>query len=297
MALWVEKYRPKSVEDIENCPHEIASILDPSLLWSMPHLILHGPPGTGKSSAVRLICKRLFPNKNTLKDRVLELNASDDRNAKVVRETIKGFASRAINHVDESPDIKVIVLEESDALDDESQAALRRIIEVHSASTRFIFVCNFLGNVIKPIISRCLLVHFKQCSKDQTIRALQKLVARMEDARCTQESSAFALIHAKCGGDMRKAVNMLQQQSMYARAANRPLLGWVRACKDEKEICSLVEGELRQAKNPCDLVNEIFQDVAELSCEQILALADADFALANGGNGSIQLLNLFLKLK
>ena len=115
--IWVEKYRPSNINKIiQN--DDIKQLLLSSSLNDLPHLLLYGQPGTGKTTTALAICKHIFSsNKNHInnydkikKERILELNASDERGIKIVREKIKIFASQALNKYEGLPYFKIIIV-------------------------------------------------------------------------------------------------------------------------------------------------------------------------------------------
>ena len=132
---WTEKYRPDQLSDIVSQKNIVNCLKNIIANGSLPHLLFYGSSGTGKTSTILAISKLLYgPNKNLM---VLELNASDDRGINLVREEIKEFAE-SISIFSKS--IKLIVLDEADAVTYEAQFALRRVIEKYSISTRFCLI-------------------------------------------------------------------------------------------------------------------------------------------------------------
>lgn len=143
---WVEKYRPKRIDDIVHQPEVVKMLKNAIELRNMPHLLFYGPPGTGKTSSILALATELFGKEN-LSERVMELNASDDRGIAVVREKIKNWSrmsvSKNILHPitnSELPMWKILILDEADMMTSDAQSALRRIIEANSKITRFVFI-------------------------------------------------------------------------------------------------------------------------------------------------------------
>ena len=147
---WVEKYRPKDIDNIISHKHIIKTIKSMINNNNIPHLLLYGPAGTGKTSTALVISKYIFSDASN--SNILELNASDDRNISTVRNEIKSFAS---SNAIFSNGIKVIILDEADAMTSQAQMALRRIIEIYSTNIRFIIICNNIDNILQAIQSRC----------------------------------------------------------------------------------------------------------------------------------------------
>ena len=211
---WVEKYRPKNISSILE-QNEIIKTLKECIKNSLalPHCLFYGPPGTGKTTTALAICHQLF-GPAFFKERVLELNASDERGIKVVREKIKTFAKKKINdNVKDSykykcPPYKVIILDEADAMTDESQFALRRIIEENSLTTRFFLICNYVAKINKPIISRCAIYRFKNLSYTAITKMLN-CICQKENITIKNESIDKIIDY--CDGDLRKAINTLQR--------------------------------------------------------------------------------------
>jgi replication factor C subunit 2/4 len=147
---------------------------------------------------------------NLINDRVLELNASDQRGINVVRDKIIKFAKESITDPDPdypSPPYKIIILDEADAITLDAQAALRKVIESASKITRFCFTCNYIEKIIQPIISRCVKFRFKPLSINILNERLGK-IAEFEkikiDSKCVNRISEIS------DGDCRKAIMILQ---------------------------------------------------------------------------------------
>ena len=159
---WIEKYRPSRIEDVSHQVEVVQALKSSVQSGQVPHLLMYGPPGTGKTSTVLALAKDLF-GADFYRQRVLELNASDERGIVVVREKVKKFAQRKIaRHPDgrNVPQLQFVILDEADSMTDDAQAALRRIIEAYCETTRFCIICNYISKIIDPLASRCVKFRF-----------------------------------------------------------------------------------------------------------------------------------------
>lgn len=174
---WVDKYRPKRLDDIIQQTEIVKVLKNTITTGDLPHLLLYGPPGTGKTSTILATALELFgPRK--MHERVIELNASDDRGISIVRNNIITFAKTCLGKPDPnypSPNFKIVILDEADAMTTEAQAALRQIIESTSHITRFCFICNYINQIIEPIASRCVKFRFKPIDKDNMAERLEHI--------------------------------------------------------------------------------------------------------------------------
>jgi DNA polymerase III delta prime subunit len=194
----IEKYRPSKLNDIKN-QEDIKNIfIDMVQNRNIPHMIFYGGAGTGKTSTAIAICKQLY--KTNYVDNVLELNASDERGIRVVREKIKTFSQKAADN-----DFKIIILDEADAMTSDSQFALRRIIEKFSGNTRFILICNYINKIIPPLLSRCAVFRFKTMSSDNIGDILQNI---MEKENILIDNKNMNKLIKE---DLRKSINNLQK--------------------------------------------------------------------------------------
>lgn len=139
----------------------------------LPHLLFYGPPGTGKTSTILACAKRLYGEKKW-RSMTLVLNASDDRGIGVVREQVKGFAETKKLF---STGVKLIILDEADAMTADAQFALRRVIERYTKNTRFCLICNYVSRIIPALQSRCTRFRFPPLKRIEMETRLREIVA------------------------------------------------------------------------------------------------------------------------
>lgn len=208
--------------------HAVNRLIDANKL---PHLLLYGPPGTGKTSTILACARRLYGEK--FQAMTLELNASDDRGIDVVRDQIKNFAGTRKLF---STGVKLVILDEADAMSADAQFALRRggcsqralpavhesrlshcflfvraVIEKFTKNTRFCLICNYVSKIIPALQSRCTRFRFAPLHRSQIQKRFEDIV-RAESVDITEDGSKAILDLS--GGDMRKVLNILQSTAL-----------------------------------------------------------------------------------
>lgn len=219
---WTDKYRPKNISGIVHQDEVTRILADTIKTGQLPHLIFYGPPGTGKTSSILALAYQLF-GPNIINNRVIELNASDERGINIVREKINGFASLAVSNPDPnypSPPYKIIILDEADAMTTEAQSALRIVMEKSSRTTRFCFICNYINQIIDPIASRCMKLRFKPLVKD-TLNDRLKEIAEQENFELKNIDEITDTISSISKGDARKAIMTLQNLKYIYKFKNK----------------------------------------------------------------------------
>ena len=195
MELWVEKYRPTTLEEYvgnETIKNKIADYLKQG---SIQNLLLHGVAGTGKTTLAKLLVKNIDCD-------FLYINASDERGIDTIREKIQPFAlSMGFN------DVKIVILDEADYLTPQAQATLRHTIEACSSTTRFILTCNYLERIISPLQSRCQSFEITPPSKQEVNDKCQEILTKEKTLFYDNNIDDVINTHYP---DIRKIINTLQ---------------------------------------------------------------------------------------
>eukprot|EP00171_Calliarthron_tuberculosum_P011185 IDg11185t1 len=214
-VMWIEKYRPQSLDDLISHTQIVATLTKLIENNGLPHLLFCGPPGTGKTSTIMACARRMYGS--AYKSMVLELNASDDRGIGVVRDQIKGFVST--KQLWKRGGVKLVVLDEADAMTSAAQMALRRVVEKYVANARFCIICNYVNKIIPALQSRCTKFRFGPLPPDSARDRLRS-IGTAEGV--TFADGALEALLTLSEGDMRRALNIMQSAYM-AAADGAPL--------------------------------------------------------------------------
>jgi len=197
-TLWVEKYRPQTLADYvgnETIKETIQQYLDAN---DIPHLLLYGKAGTGKTTLAKLIV-------NTIKCDSMIINASDENNVDTVRTKVKNFASSV-----GFAGFKVIILDEFDYMTPGAQAILRNLMETFSKHCRFILTCNYIEKIIDPIQSRCQSFAITPPTKKDVAVQVSKV---LDSEKIKYDIKNVADIINSYYPDIRRILNTCQLQS------------------------------------------------------------------------------------
>lgn len=203
--VWVEKYRPSSLDEVRGHESEIDAIQNYVDEGDIPNLLFSGPPGVGKTATAVAVAREIYGD--DWESNFMELNASDDRGIDVVRNEIKDFARSSFS----SYSFRIIFLDEADALTSDAQAALRRTMEKHTNNVRFVLSCNYASQIIGPIQSRCARYRFGPLNSEPMKEQIKE-ISENENIEITDEAVEALVFSAN--GDMRNIVNGLQAVSI-----------------------------------------------------------------------------------
>ena len=232
--LWVEKYRPRKIEDTV-LPDGIKAAFQKFVdQGSIPNLLLSGPAGTGKTTVAKAMLEELECD-------YIVINGSLDGNIDTLRHTIKDFASS----VSFSGGRKYVILDEADYLNPQStQPALRNFMEEFSKNCGFILTCNFPNRIIEPLQSRCSRIEFKIGGKDKQALAAsfyKRVMNMLDTENVPYEKRSVAMLLERHFPDFRKVINELQSYS--ATGAIDEGIIRNKADEDYKELLGMVAGK------------------------------------------------------
>ena len=206
--LWVEKYRPKKIEDCILPESTKKTFLDFLEKGAVPNLLLAGPAGCGKTTVAKALCNELGAD-------VYVINGSDEgRFLDTVRNNAKNFASTV--SLSSSAKHKVIIIDEADNTTPDVQLLLRASIEEFSRNCRFIFTCNYKNKIIEPLHSRCAVVEFSVNAKHKPqlqAEFFKRLNGILDTERIQSDTKVLVELINKHFPDWRRILNECQRYS------------------------------------------------------------------------------------
>ena len=266
-------------------------------------MIFAGPPGIGKTACAVAMANELY--KDDLEGAFKELNASDERGIDVIRGAVKEFAKTiSVKHAP----VKIIFLDEADALTADAQHALRRTMEMFAAETRFILSANYASKIIEPIQSRCVVFRFKPLVEEE----MKKYINRIKEGEDLElEGKAMDALIYVSDGDLRKLTNVMQSAAIQSKKITESSVYDIAARARPEEVVAMlkcaVSGEIVNARSELDklmimhgmsaedILIQCYREVQNMGIDEhtklgiIKEIGECNFRVVEGANERIQL--------
>lgn len=307
---WIEKYRPETLDDIIDHREKINTLRSLIANNELTHLIFYGLPGTGKTTMILACAREMYGDQ--FSKYILELNASDDRGIETVRKKIPDFVKTTSNK------IRLVILDEADAMTNDAQSALRRVIEKYSKTSRFCLICNNINKIIPGLQSRCTKMRFGYLDTEEICEKLMFIIEK-ERVHITQQALERLITINK---DFRQILNTLQclhiiklnEGDDYSPIEPDEINEYL-GIPTEKDVMSIVDILYGQSfHQACGIINHLFKnnqwnlpDLIHKLSEHIVKhptlkpkqkyfiidrLSDIEFKLSHSNDAEVQLYSL-----
>jgi replication factor C subunit 3/5 len=312
---WIEKYRPKNLKDMIDHEEKITTLRALVEDNQLPHLLFYGPPGTGKTSMILALARDMYGD--SYRKYITEINGSSERGIDTIRGGVINFI------LARSDKVKLVILDEADALTGEAQGALKSVMEKYHKFSRFCLICNDVNKISPALQSRCVKMVF---SSLKPLSIKEKLVKIIEEEKINiTDDGLNALISLQ--RDFRQLLNELQKMHYFNTALGKQIgvdevyesMGKPKAADVNSIVNALFKKSFEEAKNHImdlylsghinmvDLVSFILNKVISLNgldIQQmhflIQTLSSIDKNVRIGCNAEIQITYLasaFLKVR
>lgn len=291
--LWVEKYRPRKLDDCILPDDQLKTFREFVATGEIPNMLLCGSAGVGKTTIARAICEELECD-------YIIINGSEESGIDVLRTKIREFASS----VSFGGKTKVVILDEADYLNPNStQPALRAFIEEFANNCRFIFTCNFKNRIIAPLHSRTAVIEFKLTKADRPKMAgrfMKRLTDILATENVTFDEKVVAEVLKKHFPDYRRVLNELQRYSV-SGTIDEGILVNVQEVNMKELVSSLKSKDFKKMRNwvvdnidndPNLIFRKIYDtilDEVKYPSQLVLLLADYQYKAAFAANPEINL--------
>ncbi len=205
---WIEKYRPLNFSDVIDHDDKICTLKNLIAQNQLTHLLFYGPPGTGKTSLILALAREMYGV--SFRKHILEINASSDRGIDTIRVSVVQFITSRTERV------KLVLLDEADALTPEAQGALKSIMEKYATYCRFCLICNDVNKISPALQSRCVKMVFSCLTPESTRTKVTDIITK--EGINIDDTGITALVELE--RDFRQLLNVLQGMHYFYSCLN-----------------------------------------------------------------------------